>query len=164
MAATSKPKSEPKIAVKAQYVKDLSFENPDPINSLFKITEKPKIDTKLDINITKLSEDNHFEVELSTNVSATCNDKKIFHIEVVYAGIFQLTNIAEEDKKFILSVRCPEIIFPYVRQIISESTQKGGFLPLMIDYIDFAEIISTTQTTNNQQKSIKPEFDVSNKQ
>ncbi|WP_370664245.1 protein-export chaperone SecB [Candidatus Orientia mediorientalis] len=136
----------PKIAVKAQYVKDLSFENPDPINSLFKITEKPKIDTKLDINITKLSEDNHFEVELSANVSATHKDKKIFHIEIIYAGIFHLTNVADEDKKFILSVRCPEIIFPYVRQIISESTQRGGFLPLMIDHIDFAEIVSQSNS------------------
>jgi preprotein translocase subunit SecB len=129
----------PNISISAQYVKDLSFENL-AIPGSIEIDSAPVIDLSLDINVTKLSEENYFEVALSINSKAIYKDNPIFVVELVYAGIFHLANIPEDQQKMVLSVHCTSMIFPYARKIISDVTQDGGFQPLMMDPIDFARL------------------------
>lgn len=131
----------PHISVNAQYIKDLSFENPGAPSSLV-IDAKPQIDLALDLSINRLPEDEYFEVEIVINARAKNEGKTLFIVDLVYAGVFHLVNIPEEQEEMLLAVHCPAIIFPYARKIIADATQDGGFQPLMIDPIDFGVLYS----------------------
>lgn len=134
------------IAVKAQYLKDLSFENPD---SPFIFADKklnPKIDIAVDVNVKGVQK-TIFEVVLKLNAAAKKvkegeEDKQIFIAEVMYAGLFDLSGMDESEFEKTLLIDCPTILFPFARRIMAEITREGGFLPLMIDPIDFEELYS----------------------
>lgn len=127
----------PRISVEAQYVKDLSFENPSAPSSLGKASQAG-IDLALDLAVERLEEDNEvFEVALNISATAKAEDDTLFIVELSYAGIFTLTNIPAEERRMILAIHCPAILFPFARKIIADVTQDGGFQPLMIDPIDF---------------------------
>lgn len=127
----------PHISVNAQYIKDLSFENPGAPSSLASLTRSPNIDLTLDLNISHLPEEDFFEVELSIEAKASHEKQTLFIVDLKYAGVFNLINIPEEQKQVLLAVHCPAMIFPFARKIIADITQDGGFQPLMIDPIDF---------------------------
>ncbi len=127
------------ISISVQYIKDLSFENPGTPRSLVQ-KGSPEIDLSLDILIQKMPEDNCFEVALHIEVEANCSNEKMFLIELVYAGIFSLINIPENEQRAVLNIHCTSMIFPFARKIISDITQYGGFQPLMIDPIDFGRL------------------------
>ncbi|HJK86776.1 MAG TPA: protein-export chaperone SecB [Candidatus Megaira endosymbiont of Nemacystus decipiens] len=127
----------PHISVQTQYLKDLSFENPNAPSSLATLDKSPKIDLSLDLKVQSLAEEGHFEVELFISSKATSEDKTLFVVDIKYAGVFLLSNIPEEQKEMLLAVHCPSILFPYARKIIADATQDGGFQPLMIDPVDF---------------------------
>jgi preprotein translocase subunit SecB len=124
------------IAINIQYVKDLSFENPDAPASLTSIKEAPKVDLNLDIEANKLQE-GVFEVVLDIKSTVKVDDKTIFAIELKYAGVFSFINIPEDQVEPLLFVHCPNIIFPFARRVVADVTRDGGFQPLMIDPIDF---------------------------
>ena len=126
-----------KIKTGAQYIKDLSFENPTApqIYTEQKIT--PKINVSIDINGKKIG-DNTYEVELLVKANSKYDDKNMFIIELVYAGIFSIENVTNEDSlKQILFIYCPSLLFPYARRIISDTTRDASFPPLILDTIDF---------------------------
>ncbi|MEM7462418.1 MAG: protein-export chaperone SecB [Pseudomonadota bacterium] len=154
MAKATKAKEEPKTAnngggaqqpvqpmlnVLAQYVKDFSFENPHAPNSLRSREKSPEIAINVNVN-TNAMDDNNFEVELQLEAKAMAGEEMVFNTELNYAGIFRLQGIPAEAMQAALLIECPRILFPFARQIISESTRNGGFPPLMIDPIDFARL------------------------
>lgn len=124
------------IVINAQYIKDLSFENPGAPGSLVGNKENPKIDVSVDVQIQKLAESS-FEVTLVVSANAGIKDKKLFLVELSYAGIFSI-NVPEEELEPVLMIYCPNMLFPYARRIVSDSVRDGGFPPLMLDPIDFA--------------------------
>ena len=128
-----------KLKVNVQYIKDLSFENPNSPKSLTENKEPPNIN--VDINVfAKPFDKKVYEVSLSIGGKANKNDLKIFEIELVYAGIFTLPDVEftdEEEKKLVL-IEAPQLLFPFARSIIAELTRDGGFMPLIIQPIDFA--------------------------
>ena len=128
-----------KLKVNVQYIKDLSFENPNSPKSLTENKEPP--DIKVDINVfAKPFDKKVYEVSLSIGGKANKNNLKIFEIELVYAGIFTLPDVEftdEEEKKLVL-IEAPQLLFPFARSIIAELTRDGGFMPLIIQPIDFA--------------------------
>lgn len=132
----------PHISVNAQYIKDFSFENPGAPGSLVNMPTQPQIDLALDLNIKKMPEDEYFEVEIIINAKAESDKKTLFIVDLVYAGVFHLVNVQDEQREMILAVHCPAIIFPFARKIIADATQDGGFQPLMIDPIDFGVLYS----------------------
>jgi preprotein translocase subunit SecB len=136
MAQENTEQNLPHISVNAQYIKDLSFENPGAPGTLATV-KNPQVDLSLDLHISKLPEDNFFEVEISIEAKAENEDKILFVVDLKYAGVFNLVNIPEEQKELLLAVHCPAMIFPFARKIIADVTQDGGFQPLMIDPIDF---------------------------
>ena len=138
----------PHISVNAQYIKDLSFENPSAPNSLVSITKNPQIDLSLDLNISPLPEEDFFEVELSIEAKAFNENQTLFVIELKYAGIFHLINVNDEEKNLLLAIHCPAMIFPFARKIIADVTQDGGFQPLMIDPIDFGALYNKKISEN----------------
>lgn len=129
--------TEPSMNILGQYLKDLSFENPNAPQSLAIQDGQPEINISVNVNAKNLAPTD-YEVELHIEAQATHNNNAVFAAELLYAGIFRLENIPEEALHPIILVECPRMIFPFARQILAEATQKGGFPPLMLDPIDFA--------------------------
>jgi len=157
------PESEqeiPQISINAQYIKDLSFENLLTPGSI-KIESPPTINLNLDINIDKLSEDDYFEVGLTVHVKAMHNADIMFILELVYAGIFHLTNIHPDKQNMTLGVHCASMLFPYVRKLVADTTQYGGFQPLMMDPIDFSRLYLKRLHENSVNTSQEPNIDKS---
>jgi preprotein translocase subunit SecB len=149
------------VSVEAQYVKDLSFENPGAPASLTKTKSAPQIDLSLDIEVHKLSDDNIYEVVLNTQAKALIEGQTLFLVELKYAGIFTLRNFDDAQKSMMLAVYAPSILFPFARKIIADATQSGGFQPLMIDPIDFASLYEKKLAQDNLSKTNNPTSPIS---
>ncbi len=124
----------PNLMVVAQYIKDLSFENP---GAAANIAQRPQIELGVDLNARRL-DDEHFEVELKIRVDSTSEGKPLFLLEVAYAGVFRLQNIPDTaTQQMILLIQGPHLLFPFVRRIVADVVRDGGMPPLMIEPIDF---------------------------
>lgn len=126
------------VVINAQYVKDLSFENPGAPESLVSKGKAPKIDVSVDIKVKGLH-GKSYEVDLLISASAKSEDKTVFLVELSYGGVFTV-DVPEKEKEPMLMIFCPGMLFPYARRIISDATRDGGFPPLMLDPIDFASL------------------------
>lgn len=127
------------VSVVTQYVKDISFESPGAPNSLKPTDEKPNINVGVDVTASKQNDD-VYEVELKINATAQRGEDTMFVAEVVYAGLFQLIEIPENELQPALLIFCPTLLFPYIRRVISDLTRDGGFPALMLDPIDFGQL------------------------
>lgn len=140
---TQPPATQP-IQINAQYVKDLSFENPNAPASLRPQQQQPKVDVHVDVKATKLA-DNVYEVTLTTTVNGTGEDSQLFLAELSYAGVFTLEGLPEEHLQPVLLVECPRLLFPFARNIVADVTRDGGFPPLLIQPVDFAQLYRQSQ-------------------
>jgi len=125
----------PQVGVISQYVKDLSFENPNA-PAAYQWQTQPKIEVDFNIGSAKLN-DEIYEVSLRVEVRATAEEQTAFAIELLYAGLIGMRNVSEADAESFLLAEAPRILFPFARQIISQTVQDGGFPPLLLDPIDF---------------------------
>jgi preprotein translocase subunit SecB len=137
----------PQIRTNVQYVKDLSFENPNAPVSLLNIKNNPSVDLNLDVSVAAIQEDT-FEVSIRVNAGVKSDDMQCFVLDLTYAGIFTLLNIPEEQKELALLVTCPTLLFPFARSVVSNSTREGGFQPLMIDPVDFYSLYLNKKQTS----------------
>ena len=131
----------PSLNVLAQYIKDLSFENPSAPRSLQARDKAPSININVNVNANPLSEA-EFDVVLTLNAEAKEGDKTLFNVELSYGGVFRVTGFPQEHMLPVLFIECPRLLFPFARQIIADATRNGGFPPLMIDPIDFAQMFA----------------------
>ena len=131
--------AQPTLNVLAQYVKDLSFESPGAPNSLRGREQSPGININVNVNANPLSE-REFDVNLSLNARAGFEKDVLFNVELVYGGVFRIEGFPQEHMLPILFIECPRLLFPFARQIIADATRNGGFPPLMLDPIDFAQM------------------------
>ncbi|EBU7498070.1 protein-export chaperone SecB [Salmonella enterica subsp. enterica serovar Typhi] len=138
-AASNGNGAAPTLNVLAQYVKDLSFENPGAPNTLRARDKAPGINIGVNVNANPISE-TEFDVLLTLNAKATVDKDVLFNIELVYGGVFNIENFPQEHMLPVLFIECPRLLFPFARQIIAECTRNGGFPPLMLDPIDFAQM------------------------
>jgi preprotein translocase subunit SecB len=122
-----------KIQIIGQYVKDLSFENP---GAPLTLNVRPQIDLGVDLQARGVDE-NRYEVDLKLRVSAKAEDKTVFLMELLYAGLFQIENAADEVLQQILLIEAPHLMFPFARRIVADAVRDGGMPPLMIEPIDF---------------------------
>lgn len=139
-AAPTQPKANgqaPTLNVLAQYVKDLSFENPGAPASLRGRDKAPAIAINVNVNANPVA-DKQFDVALTLNAKATYEKDVLFNVELVYGGVFQIDGFPQEHMLPVLFIECPRLLFPFARQIVAEATRNGGFPPLLIDPIDFA--------------------------
>lgn len=125
----------PNLQVLAQYIKDLSFENPGVTANL---VDRPQIELGVDLNAARMPDKDIFEVELKIRVDAKHEGKALFLLEVAYAGLFRLSNVPDVGtQQMILLIQAPHMLFPFVRRIVSDVVRDGGMPPLMIEPIDF---------------------------
>ena len=129
----------PNMQVLAQFIRDFSFENPRAPNSL-RMESRPEVDLGVEMG-AKGRPDGLFEVDLKLTVKATTPDGPMFAIELVYGGLFQLSNIPQEMMEPTLLVECPRYLFPFARRIIADASSDGGFSPpFFVDPIDFGTL------------------------
>lgn len=122
------------IQVLAQYVKDLSFENPSAPMGLQ--NQKPALEVGVDVQARGLGVD-QYEVQIRIRADAKAGTQAVFVCEVVYAGVFMLKNISPENIQPILLIECPRQLFPFARRIVADLTRDGGYQPLLLEPIDF---------------------------
>ena len=128
------PGGAPAIAVRAQYVKDLSFENPHAPASLMP-SGQPRIDVSVNVDARPAGDD--FEVALRIRADARIDERVAFVLELEYAGLFDLARVPEEHRHAVCLIEAPRLLFPFARQIAAEATRSGGFPPMYLDPIDF---------------------------
>ena len=127
------------LSVRAQYVKDLSFESPGAPQSLQGPGQNPQLKVGVNVNAGPRGDD-AYEVALHIEAHAKSDAGVIYNAELVYGGLFRLRNIPEHLLQPVLFVDCPTILFPFVRRVLADVVRDGGFPPLMLDPIDFARL------------------------
>src|SRR6201982_825099 len=133
------------LIVNAQYIKDLSFENPRAPQSLIQQTAQPSVDINVDVKAQNLGPE-VFEVVLTINATARIQEEPVFLVELAYGTVVTVKNAPQEMLAPLVLVETPRIVFPFARAIIANATRDGGFPPLMINPIDFAELLRRQQT------------------
>jgi len=128
----------PVFRMQKMYVKDLSFESPNAPGVFMQQNLNPNVEVNLELRRNKIDETN-WEVVLFINARLkTTDDKTVYIIELEHAGVFTLANIPPEYLEPMLSVDCPSLLFPFSRQIMSQMAVDGGFMPFLMDPVNFA--------------------------
>jgi len=132
------------LIVNAQYIKDFSFENPRAPQSLMQQRDPPEVQLGVDVKAQTLGPD-VFEVVLTVSANATMAGEAVFVIELAYAAVVTVRNTPQELMAAVLLVETPRLLFPFARSIIASATRDGGFPPLLLHPVDFAELLRRQQ-------------------
>ena len=138
----------PGIRILAQFVRDLSFENPRAPEAL-RGGAQPQIDLGVEMN-ARGREDGLFEVDLKLSAKANRTDGPLFIVELLYGGVFQISGVPTDEMEPVLLIECPRYLFPFARRIIAEVTSEGGFPPFLLDPIDFAGVYAARKEQGQQ--------------
>ncbi len=122
--------------VQKVYLKDLSFESPQTPDIFTRSDWSPEVSVQVGNNATRLS-DNAFETELTITVTATHEEKTVYLAEVQYAGVFTIKGFEDGTRRQLLGAYCPTLIFPYIRETVSDLVMKGGFPQMVLQPINF---------------------------
>jgi preprotein translocase subunit SecB len=137
-AAETLPNGEdtgPAVGLIAQYIKDMSFENPNA-PAVYQWTGQPQVDVQFNIGAAPTGDDVH-EVTLRITVRSSAADKVAYQVELDYAGLFGFRNIPEDQVTPFLLAEAPRLLFPFARRVIADAVRDGGFAPMMLEPIDF---------------------------
>ena len=126
------------FTINAQYVKDLSFENPN-IPGLLTLEAEPSVEMNIDVKGSNLDND-FYEVVLTLSCKGSSGETTLFVAELSYASLISLNDDPEEQIKRILFVECPILMFPFARNIIADATRDGGYPPILMQPVDFQAI------------------------
>lgn len=128
------------IIIHAQYIKDMSFENPNTPDSLKGSGKAPDMDVNIGMDARKIKDDNMphlYEVALNVRAEATNDGKTVFLAELQYGMTVSLNDVPEDQHHPLLLIEIPRMAFPYARQILSDMTIQGGYPPLLLNPVDF---------------------------
>src|SRR6476646_1115485 len=140
---------QPQVSILAQYVKDISVENPSA-PQVYSWQVQPGLDVQFNLNVENAGEGTH-EVTLKFDISARSDNGVHFVVDLSYAGLFALRNVPQEALPVFLMVEAPRLLFPFARQVISDAVSSTGFPPLMLDPIDFASAYMAQMEAAQQQ-------------
>jgi preprotein translocase subunit SecB len=149
MTEAAQTNNQPVFNIEKLYVKDMSLEVPNA-PAIFLERENPQIDLQLNTQAAPV-EEGVFEVVITVTVTAKLQekDKVLFLIEAKQAGIFQIRNVPAEEMETVLAVICPNILYPYLREVVSDMAVRAGFAPVLLNPINF-EAIYLQQKQQNQ--------------
>lgn len=129
------------MVIHTQYIKDLSFENPNSPKALVETEGQPEIEINVNVTANPQAQERMFEVVLHIRASAKRNGNDMFLAELEYAAIISIgDNVDEQSLHPIVMIEGPRLIFPFARAILAQITQAGGFMPLNIQPIDFVQV------------------------
>jgi preprotein translocase subunit SecB len=130
--------------VVAQYIKDLSFENPNIAKLLEGPGESPNLEINVDVKSQQMGP-KLYESAIEFKARAVSKAGTIYDLECVYAGLLQIESMPQQMLEPFLLVNCPALIFPYLRRLVADLTREGGFPPLTLDPIDFGSLFMRRQ-------------------
>ncbi len=126
--------------IRAQYIKDFSFENPQAPEIYTKPSDEPRVDVNVDVAARPLAQENNYEVTLQINARADSGESTLFISELTYGGIFTVSGVPKDQVQPILLVEAPRQLFPFARAIVANATRDCGFPPLIIQPLDFLKL------------------------
>ena len=133
----------PVFQIQRMYLKDLSLEQPNSPQILLE-QQQPQVDINLAMAAAPVA-DGIFEVSVTATVTTKLKEKTLFLIEAKQAGIFEIRNVPEEQLQGILSIVCPQMIYPYLRAIVSDVCTRAGFPPIMLTEVNFQALFEAQQ-------------------
>lgn len=136
---SSAQNAQPSMSLIGQYIRDLSFESPGAPGSIMLGTGNPTFSVGINVGVKKQT-DEVYAVEITLNAKADRNNAVLFAVELVYGGVYRIQNVPEAQLTQLLMIECPRLIFPFARQVLASVTQQGGFPPLMMEPVDFAQV------------------------
>lgn len=135
--------SAPVFQIQRLYLKDLSLEQPNsPL--IFLEQAQPQVDINLGLAVEPVGE-GVFEVSVTATVTTKVNDKTLFLVEAKQAGIFEIRNIPDDQMQPILGIACPQIVYPYLRAVISDICTRAGFPPVLLSEVNFQAMFEAQQ-------------------
>lgn len=152
-AAGSQPAFQ--VRVLGQYIKDLSFENPNVGKLLESPGDTPNLKLEVNVNASRTGTD-VYESAIEFKAHASNKSGVIYDLELVYAGLFKIENVPQQGLEPFLLINCPSLLFPFLRRLAADLTREGGFPPLLLDPIDFAGLYvrRKQQAGAGQQESV----------
>ena len=139
----------PMFQIQRIYLKDLSLEQPNSPQILLE-QGQPAVEINLTLGAEPIA-DGMFEVTVMATVTTKVNDKTLFLVEAKQGGIFEIRNIPEEQLKQILGIACPNIVYPYLRAIVSDVCTRAGFPPVVLSEVNFQAMYEAQQAQANAQ-------------
>ena len=143
------PTANRQIVVHAQYIKDLSFENPNAPEILMESPNQPDVEITVNVGARPLG-DAQYEVMLNLGAKAKTDDKGLFLVDLTYAGIVSCQGTAASDVNPMVMIEAPRLLFPFARAIVSDVTRDGGFMPLNIQPVDFVAVYQHNLTKQQE--------------
>lgn len=140
--------TQPQFNVEKLFVKDLSIEVPNA-PKIYLERETPQVEIQMN-NAANAIDDGYFEVLLTVTVTAKLGDKVVFLVEVAQGGIFQIRNVPAKELDVVLGVTCTNMLFPYAREVVSDSVVRAGFPPVILAPINFEAIYQARQQSQAQ--------------
>ncbi len=142
----------PEFRMQKMYIKDLSFENPDAPAVFTNQKKEPSVEVNLQLNNKKI-DDLHWEVALHVTAKVSSKEEKrvLFILEIEHAALFMLKNIPEEHVAPLLGVDCPTLLFPFTRQIVSQVSIDGGFVPFLMEPVNFMALYQNAQKKREEE-------------
>ncbi|MES2181831.1 MAG: protein-export chaperone SecB [Pseudomonadota bacterium] len=142
------------FSIEKIYVKDASLEIPNAPH-IFTDRTQPQVSVELG-NFAQMLEDGVFEVAIKVTVTSKIEDKTVFLVEVTQAGIFQIRNVPEENLEMIAGITCPNILFPYARETVSDLVVRAGFQPVLLNPINFEALFAQQKQQQAEQADAAP--------
>jgi preprotein translocase subunit SecB len=146
----SDPQNQPVFSIEKLYVKDLSLEIPNA-PQIFLEREAPQVDIQLHHQSNKVDE-GVYQTLLTVTVTAKVKDKTLFLVEVGQAGIFVIRNIPDADMEPVLGIACPNILYPYVREVVSDMVARAGFPPVILTPVNFEALFQAQKQAQAEQQ------------
>ena len=145
--------NQPVFSIEKVYVKDLSLEIPNA-PQVFLEQGQPQVDIQLHHNSTGV-EDGVYQTVLTVTVTAKVGEKTLFLVEASQAGIFTARNIPQQELEPVLGIACPNILFPYVREVISDTVVRAGFPPVILSPVNFEAIYAQQRGQQQQEPAVQ---------
>lgn len=157
-APAADPSQQPSLQIEKLYVKDLSLEVPNA-PQVFTQQVQPEVEVQVNTAATQFAE-GYFEVTVSATVTARAAERTLFLAEAAQAGIFSLRNVPPEQLDALLGIACPQILFPYLREAISDIVVRGGFPPVLLNPVSFEALYLQRMQQQAGQQGAAPQIEI----
>ncbi len=144
----SQESNQPVFSIEKLFVKDLSIEVPNAPR-IYLERDTPQVEIQLNTSANPIDE-GYFEVVVSVTVTAKLAEKTVFLVEASQGGVFQIRNIPQGELDPVLGVTCPNILYPYLREVISDAVVRAGFAPVLLNPVNFDAIFQAQREAKTQ--------------
>lgn len=144
----SQQPNQPVFSIEKLFVKDLSVEVPNA-PKIYLERDTPQVEIQMTTSANRVDE-GYFEVLVSVTVTAKLAEKTVFLVEASQGGVFQIRNVPQEELESVLGITCPNILYPYVREVVSDAVVRAGFAPIILNPVNFEAIFQAQREAKTQ--------------